>query len=184
MNKFASLVASAGTAAALAVLSSHPAMSASQGSQGATSTGSADVTLQVNDSVKITGIEDVTIPSVLQTATGGTQEGGSFCIFRNGGDSVNVTASNPAQGATGFELVGDADGDIIEYTVALAVGTDASSATAQDYATAVSLTGSSTEFACGGSDTHAFEIFVAEQEVREATTGAYSGTLQFLVEPI
>ena len=178
------LILSLSSATALVALGSSMTFAASQGSQGATSTGSTDVSLTVNDSVKITGIEDVTIPSVLQTATGGTQEGGSFCVYRNGGDSVKITASNPANGATEFSLVGAADGDIIQYTVALATGADASSTAATDYNTAKTLTGSSTEFACGGSDTHSYEIFIAEQEVREATTGAYSGTLQFLVEPI
>ena len=178
------LVLTLASASLVASLTSSLAMAASQGSQGATSTGSADVSLQVNDSVKITGIEDITIPSVLQTSTGGTQEGGSFCVFRNGGDSVNITASNPASGASEFELIGAADGDSIQYTVALATGADASSTTASAYNTAKTLTGASTEFACGGSDTHSYEIFIAEEEVREATTGAYSGTLQFLVEPI
>ena len=178
------LIVALSSATALLALNSSFTLAASQGSQGSTSTGSTDVSLQVNDSVKITGIEDVTIPPVLQTATGGTQEGGSFCVFRNGGDSVNITASNPASGATEFQLVGAADGDIIQYTVALATGADASTTAATDYNTAKTLTGSSTEFACGGTDTHSYEIFIAEQEVREATTGAYSGTLQFLVEPI
>ncbi|MEP6388596.1 MAG: hypothetical protein ABJ056_01630 [Halioglobus sp.] len=182
--KQTTLVLSLSTATVAVAMASNSALAAQQGTQGASSTGSTDVSLQVNDSVKITGIEDLTIPAVLQTATGGTQEGGSFCVYKNGGDSVKITASNPASGATEFALVGAADGDIIQYTVALETGVDASSTATTAYNTAKTLTGASTEFACGGSDTHSYEIFIAEQEVREATTGAYSGTLQFLVEPI
>jgi len=181
--KQTTLVLSLSAATVAVAMASNSALSAQQGTQGASSTGSTDVSLQVNDSVKITGIEDLTIPAVLQTATGGTQEGGSFCVYKNGGDSVKITASNPASGATEFSLVGT-DDDIIQYTVALETGVDASTTAATAYNTPKTLTGASTEFACGGSDTHSYEIFIAEQEVREASTGAYSGTLQFLVEPI
>lgn len=166
-------------------LAAMPAIAAVQGSLDSTSTGSSDISLTVNDSVKITGLDDVTFPAYGASDTGAINQGDAFCVYRNGADGYNITASNP-NGAE-FSIVSAITGDTIQYSLALDESADASAASVITYNQPVAFKSGSDEVDCGdetnGVNT-AFDIRIGEQEIRDASTGTYTGTLQLLVEPI
>lgn len=158
---------------------------ASQGSLGATSTGSVSVTITITDSVKITDLDDVAFPSYGGSNTGAINQGDAFCVYRNGSDGYSITASNP--NGSEFALVGATDADVLQYTVALDESDDASSANAVTYNTAVNFTSGSPNTDCseeGDGTNTAFDIRIAEQELRDGSSQNYTGTLQLLLQPI
>jgi hypothetical protein len=169
-------------AALLGLAMSSAAFSASQGSLNTTSTGTADVSLTINDSVMITGMSDVTFPAYGANNTGDINIGDAFCVYRNGQDGYNIIATNP--NGSEFSITSVATGDTVQYTLALDESADASSASELGYNTALSFTSGSDEIDCGdetSSVNTAFDIRIAEQEIRDATSGTYTGTLQLLL---
>jgi len=171
-------------AALLTFAISGTANAATQGTLNATSTGSSDLSLTINDSVKITGMDDVTFPAYGANNTGAINQGDAFCVYRNGQDGYNITASNP--NGTEFEITSSVTNDSVQYTLALDESADASSATAVAYATAISFISGSDEVDCGDETQNvntAFDIRIAEQEIRDATSGVYTGTLQLVLAP-
>ena len=165
-------------------LGASAAFAATQGSLDSTSTGSSDIDA-INDSVKITDVDDVAFPDYGGSDTGAVNQGDAFCVYRNGGDGYSITASNPS--GSEFALVGATDGDVLQYTVALSESDDASSASAISYNTAVNFTSGSVFVDCSdeadGTNT-AFDIRFAEQELRDSSSQDYTGTLQLLLSPI
>jgi hypothetical protein len=167
-----------------AIVLSSAAFGAGQGSLNSTSTGSSDLSLTINDSVMITGLNDVTFPAYGAANTGDIAQGDAFCVYRNGQNGYNITATNP--NGSEFSITSAATGDTVQYTLALDESADASSANTVAYDTAISFTSGSDEVDCGdetSSVNTAFEIRIAEQEIRDATSGTYIGTLQLVLAP-
>ena len=111
--------------------------------------------------------------------------GDAFCIFRNGGDGYSITPSNP--NGVEFEITSALTGDSIQYTLALDESADASTAAASMYDTTQNFSSGSEFLNCsdeGDGTNTAFDIRITEQELRDTTSGVYTGTLQLLVEPI
>jgi len=167
------------------LVASMGALAATDGSLDSTSTGTSDVSLVVNDNVLITGLNDVNFPAYGATNTGDINQGDAFCVYRNGGDGYSITPSNP--NGVEFEITSVATGDSIQYTLALDESDDASSAAESTYDSAQSFTSGSVFVNCsdeGDGTNTAFDIRINEQELRDTTTGTYTGTLQLLLQPI
>ena len=152
---------------------------ATDGLLNTTSTGSSVVSLTINDSVKITGLADITFDAYGADDTGGINKGDAFCVYRNGGDAYSIIASNPNGDA--FQLTAGEGSDIVEYTVALHESTDASGVDAATHGQPVLFSSASVKVDCDGSNNTAFDIRIAEQEIRDTTSGTYAGTLQLLL---
>jgi len=183
INKFVKATLSAATVAAICTTTIAVAQEEQQGS---TSYSESDITFTVDDQVQLTGLSDIDLGTYSATDTGEVTGGDTFCVYVNGADDFTITASNTANDASDFTLDEEGDGtDQIQYTVRVANGDVATAAAtaALGYDSASgNLTGSN-QRNCGGSDNTAVEISVDEQEMREATTGDYAGTLQLLVTP-
>jgi len=104
-------------AALLGLAMSSAAFSAGQGSLNSTSTGSSDLSLTINDSVMITGMSDVTFSAYGASNVGDINIGDAFCVYRNGQDGYNITATNP--NGSEFSITSSATGDTVQYTLAL-----------------------------------------------------------------
>ncbi len=158
---------------------------ATDGGLNSTSTGTSDISITINDSVRITGLDDIGFPAYGGSDTGAINQGDAFCVYRNGGDGYSITASNP--GGTEFDLVGAADGDSLQYTLSVSEDDDASDDSAVSYNTATSFVSGSVFTDCSDETdgtNAAFDIRITEQELRDSTSGAYTGTLQLLLSPI
>jgi hypothetical protein len=149
---------------------------------GTTSTGSSDISLTINDSVKISGVDDLTFPAYGADDTGSINIGDAFCVYRNGADGYNITATNP--NGSEFSLYNDTTQDTVQYTLALDESASAAAASQVGYDTAVSFTSGSVKTDCSdetNSVNTSFDIRIAEQEIRDTTSGVYTGTLQLLL---
>ena len=158
-----------------------PAFGASDGTLGATSSGTSDITLEIADRVQITSVEDITLG-----AWGGSGDmvgTTEFCVYRSGGDDYAVTLTAD----TGAFQVGSVTTlDNIAFSVRVDDDLDASDGESLSYNTqsAVALAGSSS-LTCGGGDNAEVEVTFAEAALQAASTANdYQATITILVEPI
>ena len=178
MNNLKKIVTGFAFAASLAA---GNAMAATQGSLGADSTGTTDVTLEIADRVQITSISDI----VLGAWSGNGDLVGStdFCVYRSGGDDYQLTLTAD----TGSFVVESATTlDSIAFSANVDDDLDASDGETLAYntASAVALTGSNS-FTCGGNDNAQLEVTFAEAALQAASSAAdYQATVTILVEPI
>ena len=103
-------------------------------------------------------------------------------MYRNGADGYNITATNP--NGSEFSLYNDTTQDTVQYTLALDESASAAAASQVGYDTAVSFTSGSVKTDCSdetNSVNTSFDIRIAEQEIRDTTSGVYTGTLQLLL---
>ncbi|MBD3649622.1 MAG: hypothetical protein HUJ31_19690 [Pseudomonadales bacterium] len=159
---------------------SAQAMAASQGTVGSSSTGTSDVSITVNDLVRITSVADISL-----TYSGGGPLVGStqYCVFRNGGDQYKVTLTTD-QGA--FEVTSGTTSDTIPFTVNVDDDIIAGGGETLSYNTAssVALLGSASAN-CGGADNGEVEVNFAEADLQAVTSASdYNATMTILVEPI
>ncbi len=170
------------SALALASVAVPMAFAATDGNLGATSQGQLDLDLQVLDSVEITSLTDIDFGTYGAGDTGGINSGDAFCVYVNGGDDYTIT---PTSTNGSFVLLGDTDGDAIEYTVKLAgASTGAAAASSVAYNSASATFQGSNYRDCQSIDNASLDISIAEQEIRDATTDTYADTLILLVNPI
>ena len=146
------------------------------------STGKADITLEVLDSVQITALNSIDFGNYGGTDSGGLNLGDAFCVYVNGGDQYTIT---PTSANAGFKLLGSTFGDEIEYTVRFnGAATGANAAAAIPYSVASSSFVGSSFLNCNAMDNASIDLSISEQSLQEASTDTYADTLILLVNPI
>jgi hypothetical protein len=170
----------AGLALAGALVAGTPAFAASQGSVGATSTGTSDVSVTVGGRVRITRLDDIALTF---SGTGDVVGSDAFCVYRNGTGIYQVTVSSDhASSADEFRAT---DGtSFVPYAVKYAE--DLSPADGLDTIsgqTHTGLTGSGTSVACGGGDNASLEVTFNETDLQALATGTYADTITLVVAP-
>ncbi|TVS17016.1 MAG: hypothetical protein EA417_08460 [Gammaproteobacteria bacterium] len=159
----ASLLAAAGTA-----------YGATQGTLGADSTGTLDVTVSIEDRVQISALND--IPLGTYSGTGPLNGSDDFCVYRNGTGlySLQVVGSENTGPGGVFRLTNGTD--FITYSVSV---NDSPLLDGED----VDGTGSSTSVVCGGSTNANLGVEVAEGDLQSAPSGNYSDRITLVVSP-
>jgi hypothetical protein len=151
----------------------------SDGSLAGTSEGTADISLNKNDQVQISGLSAVAL--ALQ-ADGGAIGDTTACIYRVGTPGYNLTATG--DGASNAFTVELADGsDAIPYTVSFS---DAANATPAALSSGTAKTGllANTDAAdCGGTPNVTLAVAVNATDYAAATAGDHTGVLTLLVTP-
>ena len=160
---------------------SAAAFAASDGTAGATSTGTSDVSLTINDRVQITSVADIALGAY--GGSGAMTGLSNYCVFRNGGDDykLNLTADTGA-----FQVDSALTGDSIAFTVRVDDDADASDGEALAYGvdSAVALVGAST-LTCGGADNASMYVSFAEAALLAvSSSNDYIATVTLLVSPI
>jgi hypothetical protein len=175
MNKLSKIL----TGVAVSALFSAPALAASDGSLGTSSSGQSDVSLTVADRVQITSVADIALGTY--SGTGDLVGSTEYCVFRNGGGDYKVTLTTD-QGA--FE-VAEGGGQTIPFTARVDDDLTPADGESLSYGTAssVALVGSNSA-TCGGTDNGAVEVTFSEANLQAAATTNYSATMTILVEPI
>ena len=160
---------------ASALVASGSLMAApTQGTLGATSSGTSDVTIIKENAVQITGVADLDL-GTHATLAADVSVNDDVCVF-NSTATYSITVSS-ANG--GFNL---SDGtNNIPYSVDWSSGGAAVALT--DGALLGSLTGDRTSLNCGGSTNANFSATVAAADFNAAGPGTYTDTLTLLVKP-
>lgn len=169
--------------ASTAMMIASPAHAASQGSLGATSTGSVTITASVANRAQISGLTDVTFAAVDPSATASSAQ--SNCVWSNTatkGYSITATGSGTS-GA--FTLANGALN--VPYSVQWSASSGQSSGTSLATGTALAgLTSTAVNPTCSTSPTTTSSLVVSIsaadlQSMVSATS--YTGTLTLLVTP-
>ena len=150
------------------------AFGATDGTEGATSTGTAEVSIVKGATVQITGLNDVTL----------TESGTDYvaadnvCVYSTG-VPYNVTMTSSA--ASGFQLTSGSN--TLAYSVTW-TDEDGTPATVSEGTplTGQTSTGDATCSTSGGTNTN-FEITVASADYTAAVAGSYTDTLTIVVAP-
>lgn len=159
---------------------SGAAFAATDGSAGATSSGTSVVSLEITDRVQISNVKDIALGAY--GGSGNVTGNASFCVFRNGGDDYKLTLT----ANTGNYLVtSGTTGDSIAFTAKVDADSDASDGVGLGYnALSANLAGSGVA-SCGGSDNAALHVTFAEAALQAVSTGNdYQATVTLLVTPI
>lgn len=171
------------SAAVVAALLQGPAMAATQGSLGTTSTGSISIGASVPNRVQLTGLTDVNFAN--QDPASNASNSQNLCVWSNTSTKgYNVTASGSGA-ANAFTL---ANGALtVPYSVEWAGSSNQSSGSALTSGTALTgLTSTATNATCSSGSTSSASLIVRIssanlQNMQAATT--YTGTLTLVVAP-
>lgn len=167
---------------ALSLIAPISAMAASDGTLGTTSTGTSTISVTVPALIKITGVADLALGT--WAGSGAMTGNDDVCIYTNkAAGNYRVTATG--SGGGGAFTITDGS-NTIAYTAAW---NDVSGTTGQAALTSGTAlngqTGANTSSqTCGGSQNANFYISIAEAALLAAPSGAYSGTLTMVVEPV
>lgn len=181
INQFR-MVLLAGIAGAL--LTATPAAAATQGSFGATSTGSLTINASVPGRVRISGLSDVTFASVdpLVNATNAQ----NICVWSNTSTrGYNITATG--SGAAGAFTLASGALPVVPYTVEWAASSGQTSGTSLVSTTALTgQTSSATNSDCsaGPSASASLVVSIGSATLQGMSAGVtYNGTLTLVVAP-
>ena len=180
-NQFRCALA-AGAAASL--LLTGPALAATQGSFGATSTGSVNINASVPGRVRISGLTDVTFSNVDPSVA--AIDAQSVCVWSNTstrGYSITATGSGAA---SAFTLSSGAL-PVVPYTVAWAPTsgqTTGTGLTAGAALTGQTSTAINADCSAGPSASASLVVSVGSSTLQSMTAGVtYNGTLTLVVAP-
>lgn len=150
-----------------------------QGSLGATSTGSFDIDVTLQDLVQISSLDDLSLGtySGIGNATGSE----AFCVYRNGTGqyTATVTGSYNAGAGSGFSVY--SAGNTMAYTATYNGNAIASGGT-----TGTEIGNSSLQD-CGGSNVAnnaTIAVTIPAATLQASPTGTYVGTVTILINPI
>jgi hypothetical protein len=153
-----------------------PAGAATQGTLGATSTGTSDISLTIPEQFRISNLQDVSF---------GTWNGGDLsshqntCIYHNGDGSYSITATS----STGsFAL--QKGSDFIPFEVYFNNAPTPSGGTNLPYNSATPTTGGNTtssDCSTGGLSAN-IRVRIAEANLQAANAGAYNATLSLIIQ--
>lgn len=182
MNQFLSVAVFA-----FAVASSGSAMAATaDGTLGATSTGTADVTLSINEQFQISDMDAFAFGAY--GGTGDFDANDDICVYHNGDGSYRVTITDDSNNvsANAFQVEDATDTNEINMSIFWNDVTGVTGESAVTYNTALTpQSGANTSAAdcsVGGLSAN-LHVVLAEADLQAATAGSYDSELTVLIEP-
>ena len=167
-------------AAAFVALSATAAYAATQGTLGATSTGTADISVTIAEQFRISSIQDYAFGTY--SGTGNLTANDDVCVYNNGTGDYRITASGSGA-ASAFTVASGAN--TIAYQVFYNDVTGTTGAVQLTAATQSGVqTGANTtinDCSAGGLSGNV-EVRMLQAALQAAPAGAYTGTLTLLVE--
>ena len=172
------MIQAAAVAASLAVASfAGAAHAATNGTLGATSTGSVDINAVIPNLAQISGLDDINLGTWSGADLSGSDQ---FCVFSSTRSYTITATSGNGTGAT-FRLK-DAGTNFIAYTVSWTDSAPATTALTSGTASGAQAT-SATSVNCGGADNTTVSVNVPSANIASVPAGNYSDTLTLLVTP-
>ena len=172
---------------ASALFTSGIGFAATQGTVGATSTGTLDIDVTVDDQVRISGLSDILI-AFDPAGTGDVTGSSTACIYRNGAGTYSIEATG--DGASDAFTIEDsaATPTVVPYTVEW--DDEVGGGNAAGVTSGTALTGQSgantvsDDCSNAGGGANAFvEVTIDRADLLAAPAGTYNGTLTLLVTP-
>lgn len=161
-----------------------PALAASDGTIGATSSGSVSISATVPGRVQISKLTDLVFGTVDPTANAAKTE--NVCVWSNtSGRTYQITASGSGGGASNTFALTDGTTEL-PYSVEWAASSGQTSGTALATGTALTgLTSSATNPTCsvGSATTASLIVKMAASDLQAAVASSYTGTLTLVVAP-
>lgn len=174
------------TALVTGVLLSSSAFSATPGTVGATSTGTLDISVDVEDLVRISGLSDIILTFDV-TGTGPITGSSTACVYRNGGGDYSIEATGSGTASAFTIQNASATPTPIAYTVGwddAVTGTAVSAATSGTPLTGQTGANTVSDDCSTGGGANAFvEVTVPRASLSAAPAGTYNGTLTLEVSP-
>lgn len=165
---------------ASALLASAGAFPASDGTLGADSTAEITISLNIEERVQVSGLDDIALGTY--AGTGDLEGASSFCVYRNGSGLFDLTVTSTNADGGAFRAT---DGtDFIAYTVRVDDSIDASRGRrAASGSTVTGLSGSGSSTNCGGAEQAALAVTFSEAALQAAPSGNFSDVIVVRVEP-
>ena len=164
------------------------AYSATQGTLGATSTGSKDISITINSKVQISNIDDYTVAD-WSSGDGTLEDNDNVCVYSNAGTGQYKITADSGDGTGSFTL--DSGGTKLDYAVAwnaASGGTFAGGSALSDATESSTFGGADTaSTSCataGDTATVSLQILQADLEAVSGTTTPFTDTLTLTVTPI
>ena len=159
------------------------AFAASQGTLGATSTGSVDITASVPNRARITGLSDVAFTN--QDPATAASSAQNVCVWSNTATKAYTITATGSGTASAFTLSNGTT--TVPYSVEWAASSNQTSGTALATGTAsAALTSAATHQSCASGPTSSASLIVGITTANLGTMSAgssYTGTLTLLVTP-
>jgi hypothetical protein len=168
--------------AALISMISTPAFAATDGTLGTTSQGDLDITLTIQDLVRISGLADATFGNY--AGSGDLNDNQDICVYRNDAAGQYTVTATAVEGAF---TIDDGGGNDIAYNVYFNDVTGTTGEVALSYNTASATqsgANTSTDDCSVGGDSANVHVELLEANLLAAPSGAYSGTLVLTVAPV
>ena len=163
-------------------ITAAPAVAATDGLLGSTSTGSLDITVNIGDLVRITNFQDIAFGTY--SGSGDLNADDDLCVYRNNTASANYTITATATEGS-FQVESGANN--IDYDVFFNDVTGTTGEIALAYNTvSVAQSGANTasETCATGGLTSNVHVRMVEADLQAAAPGAYSGTLILTAAPV
>ncbi len=181
MKKFLALAA---TAAVALTMSSSAMAATADGTLGATSTGTVDVTLTIDEQFQISNITGSTdFQFGTYSGTGDLTANRDLCVYHNGDGSYGITIDDDTATA-GFN-VENGGGDAITMAVNWNDVTGTAGSVAATESTEIVSTGANTTIAdcSAGGNSANLEVTLLEADLQAANAGSYAAELSLVVDP-
>lgn len=174
------------TALVTSMLATGGVIAATQGTVGATSTGTLNISVDVENLVRISGLSDILLTFDI-TGTGDIVGSSTACVYRNGGGTYSVNATGSGAGDA-FTIQNAAPVPTpIAYTVAWDDAVTGTAAVGVTSGTALTgQTGANTvsdDCSTGGGANAFVEVTVPRASLVAAPAGTYNGILTLEVAP-
>ncbi len=153
------------------------ALTATDGAVGFNSTGTVDISLDVNDEVRISGLTDINLGTFAGVDAVGTS---AACVYRNGTGNYNLTASG--DGAAGAFTLTDGT-NTVAYSVTYDDGTGATTATTGAVLSGLTGADAASDTCAVTGNNGTIEVTVAAAAAAGLPAATYAGTLTLLVAP-
>lgn len=178
-------VLAAGALTAAIALSSQQTIAATDGTLGATSTGTSVVSLSIASQYRISGLTDFAFGTY--GGTGALTANSDLCVYTNeAGGEYNITITdNSSMSASDFSVQNAGATADIPFSVSWNDVTGISGNAVAAYGDQVASTGANTVSSdcSSGGDSANLQVNIAAPGLQSAPAGAYSTTLTLLVEP-
>ena len=157
------------------------AMAASDGTLGATSTGTADISVTIPPLIQISNMADIAFGSY--SGTGDLNGNQDVCIYTNLAAGTYVVTATGSGAANAFTVT---DGsNTIAYNVYFndTTGTTGEVQLSTGSQSAQQSGANTSSATCGGGDAANYHIEMLETNLQTAPAASYTGTLTLVVEP-
>jgi len=156
-------------------------MATSDGALGATSEGSADMTLEIARLVRLSNMADLAFGQY--SGSGNLSADRDVCVWTNDADATYVVTATGDGENSAFTV--SADTEILAYSLYWndSTGTENNHLLTANQVSAEMSNANTSSLSCGGVDNANFQVVLNQTALQASRPGAYAGVITFVVAP-